>query len=225
MGLRRGCRLVVARLALQGELGLQVFKYVAQLVENTITFLLVLTNRISAGNAPLALPRGRVGVAGGAGEIIFFPAEGCQALGGVAATLLPNAANAISGGGKDYAEATIKNQVFDGQKLDNKDFSGADAVDASFKKASLRGARFFKSDCERADFTGADLTGASFESANLKDAILSGAKAEGTAFSQTILDAKSISGADFTEAVVQPYVQKELCKRATGATAESLFCP
>ena len=54
---------------------------------------------------------------------------------------LPTAATAISGGGKDYAEATIKNQVFDGQKLDNKDFSGADAVDTSFKKASLRGAR------------------------------------------------------------------------------------
>ena len=93
-----------------------------------------------------------------------------RALGGIALVTLPDAAHAISGGGKDYAEATIKNQVFDGQKLDNKDFSGADAVDASFKKASLRGARFFKSDCERADFTGADLTGASFESANLKDA-------------------------------------------------------
>ena len=132
--------------------------------------------------------------------------------------------NAISGGGKDYAEATIKNQNFDGQKLDNKDFSGADAVDTSFKKASLRGARFFKSDCERADFSGADLTGASFESANLKDAILANAKAEGTAFSQTILDAKSFEGADFTEAVVQPYVQKER-KRATGATAEARFCP
>ncbi|CAH0363835.1 unnamed protein product, partial [Pelagomonas calceolata] len=138
---------------------------------------------------------------------------------------LPTAATAISGGGKDYAEATIKNQNFDGQKLDNKDFSGADAVDTSFKKASLRGARFFKSDCERADFTGADLTGASFESANLKDAVLAGAKAEGTAFSQTILDAKSFEGADFTEAVVQPYVQKELCKRVSGNTAESLFCP
>ena len=148
-----------------------------------------------------------------------------RALGGIALVTLPDAATAISGGGKDYAEATIKNQNFDGQKLDNKDFSGADAVDTSFKKASLRGARFFKSDCERADFTGADLTGASFESANLKDAILSGAKAEGTAFSQTILDAKTFDGADFTEAVVQPYVQKELCKRAKGATADSLFCP
>ena len=146
-----------------------------------------------------------------------------QALGTLVA--LPTAANAISGGGKDYAEATIKNQNFDGQKLDNKDFSGADAVDTSFKKASLRGARFFKSDCERADFSGADLTGASFESANLKDAILANAKAEGTAFSQTILDAKSFEGADFTEAVVQPYVQKELCKRVSGNTAESLFCP
>ena len=131
---------------------------------------------------------------------------------------LPTAANAISGGGKDYAEATIKNQNFDGQKLDNKDFSGADAVDTSFKKASLSGARFFKSDCERADFSGADLTGASFESANLERCGPAGAKAEGTAFSQTILDAKSFDGADFTEAVVQPYVQKE---RASGRPAPS----
>ena len=60
-----------------------------------------------------------------------------QALGGIAVTLLPNAATAISGGGKDYAEATIKNQVFDGQKLDNKDFSGADATGADFTDASI----------------------------------------------------------------------------------------
>lgn len=149
-----------------------------------------------------------------------------QALGGLAGTLLPNAANAVSGGGKDFAEATIRGQKFDDQKLDNKDFSGADAVDATFKKASLRGARFFKSDCERADFTGADLTGASLENANLKDADLSGVRAEGTAFSQTILDAKSIEGADFTEAVLQPYVQKKLCTMVKdAATRDSLFCP
>ena len=149
-----------------------------------------------------------------------------QALGGLAATLLPGAAHAIVGGGKDFASSSIKGQVFDGQKLDSKDFSGSDAVDASFKKASLRGARFFKADCERADFTGADLTGASFENANLKDAILTGAKAEGAAFSQTILDAASLEGADFTEAVVQPYVQKGLCATVKRpATRDSLFCP
>ena len=127
--------------------------------------------------------------------------------------------------GSGYATGNIQQSMAARVHLRGTATKFADAVDTSFKKASLRGARFFKSDCERADFTGADLTGASFESANLKDAILSNAKAEGTAFSQTILDAKSFEGADFTEAVVQPYVQKELCKRATGATAESLFCP
>jgi len=65
-----------------------------------------------------------------------------QALGGLAGTLLPNAANAVSGGGKDFAEATIRSQKFDGQKLDNKDFSGADAVDATFKGEFERGTIF-----------------------------------------------------------------------------------
>ena len=60
---------------------------------------------------------------------------------------------------------------------------------------------------------------------NLEGTKLTGALAEGTAFSQTILDAGDLTGADFTDAVIQPYVQKELCKRAKGATADSLFCP
>ena len=87
---------------------------------------------------------------------------------------------------------------------------------------SLRAARFFKADCERADFAGADLTGASFESANLKDAVLDGAKAEGTAFSQTILDASM--GRTWTAR--RPALRAEGArKRATGATADGLFCP
>ena len=78
------------------------------------------------------------------------------------------------------------------------------------------------------------MTAASFEGTNLKDAKLTNAVAQGTAFSQTIADAGDIRGADFTDAVIQPYVQKMLCARgdaagtnaATGAdTRESLFCP
>ena len=75
--------------------------------------------------------------------------------------------------------------------------------------------------------SGADLSAASLEGANLEGTKLTGALAEGTAFSQTILDAGDLTGADFTDAVIQPYVQKGLCGRkdVTGATRDSLFCP
>ena len=58
--------------------------------------------------------------------------------------LAPAPASAVSGGGKDYAEATIKGQDFSGKTFNNKDFSGCDAVDTNFAKSKLRGARFFK---------------------------------------------------------------------------------
>lgn len=123
-------------------------------------------------------------------------------LGGIC--VVPAASYAVSGGGKDFAEATIKGKDFSGQSLNNKDFSGADAVDANFAGAKLRGARFFKSDCARVDFSGADLTSASLEGSNLEGAKLTGAVAEGAAFSQTIGDAADISDVDFTDAVIQP---------------------
>ncbi|KAH8045550.1 hypothetical protein JL720_16648 [Aureococcus anophagefferens] len=59
--------------------------------------------------------------------------------------LAPAPASAVSGGGKDYAEATIKGQDFSGKTFNNKDFSGCDAVDTNFAKSKLR-ARFFKAD-------------------------------------------------------------------------------
>ncbi|KAH8070217.1 hypothetical protein JL720_11771 [Aureococcus anophagefferens] len=67
--------------------------------------------------------------------------------------LAPAPASAVSGGGKDYAEATIKGQDFSGKTFNNKDFSGCDAVDTNFAKSKLRGARFFKADLARADFS------------------------------------------------------------------------
>ena len=157
-------------------------------------------------------------------------------VGGAASVLVGGLAPAvaISGGGKDYAEADLRGADFSGQTLNSKDFSGADGVDAVFAKAKLRGARFFKADMERADFSGADLTSASLEGCNLTGASLRGAVAEGAAFSKTIADAGDIRDVDFTDAVIQPYTQKELCGRddasgtnpATGVgTRDSLFCP
>ena len=140
---------------------------------------------------------------------------------------------AVSGGGKDYAEQTIKFQDFSGKVYTGKDFSGADAVGTNFKGSTMRGARFFKSDLAKADFSKADISGASFEGANLEGTILTDTIAEGTAFSQTLVDVADISGTDFTDAIMRSDIQKNLCKRpdAKGTnpktqvdTRDSLFC-
>ena len=140
---------------------------------------------------------------------------------------------AVSGGGKDYAGLTIKGDDFSKKVYTNKDFSGVDAVGTKFMSSKLQGTRFFKADLEGADFSKADLTGASLEGANLSGVKLTDAIAEGTAFSQTLEDVADLKGADFTDAIIQTYVQRNVCKRpdATGvnsqtgiATRDSLFC-
>jgi len=145
----------------------------------------------------------------------------------------PGVANAISGGGLDYASQDIRTMDFSKKKLNEKDFSGSNAIACQFTGSSLRGARFFKADLERADYTGADLTGASFEGANLKDTILKDTVLEGAYFSETVELAADIRGADFTDANIRKDIVDKLCQRPdaegenprTGVdTRDSLLC-
>lgn len=140
---------------------------------------------------------------------------------------------AVSGGGKDYAGATLNGEDFSNGQYTGKDFSGVDAVGTKFKNSSLRGARFFKADLAGADFSGCDLSAASFEGANLEGVKLTNAIAEGTAFSQTIEDVGDITGVDFTDAVIRSDINKKLCSRSDAIgvnpktsveTRDSLFC-
>ncbi|KAJ1453469.1 hypothetical protein M885DRAFT_524407 [Pelagophyceae sp. CCMP2097] len=149
------------------------------------------------------------------------------------AAAIPGSAVAVSGGGKDFAVATLKGLDMSGQNYNGKDFSGADAVGTNFRGSKMRGARFFKSTLAGADFSNCDLSGASFEGANLEGAIFTGAVAEGTAFSPTLDDVGDVEGVDFTDAVMRSDVQKHLCARpdakgtnkVTGVdTRDSLLC-
>ncbi|KAJ8604822.1 hypothetical protein CTAYLR_001024 [Chrysophaeum taylorii] len=160
-----------------------------------------------------------------------------EALRGLAAwssMAVTSRAMAVSGGGKDYAGATIAGEDFSNGQYANKDFSGVDAAGTNFKNSKLRGARFFKADVAGADFSGSDLTAASFEGANLDGTKLTGSVCEGSAFSQTLETVGDISQVDFTDAVIRQDINRRLCERSdakgvnptTGvSTRDSLFCP
>jgi uncharacterized protein YjbI with pentapeptide repeats len=74
-----------------------------------------------------------------------------------------SSALAVSGGGKDFADANLRGQNFNGQSYISKDFTQCDGTGASFKETVLRGSRFYKAKLNDADFSGADLTGVSLE--------------------------------------------------------------
>jgi|Dee2metaT_26_FD_contig_41_625924_length_866_multi_3_in_0_out_0_1 uncharacterized protein YjbI with pentapeptide repeats len=141
---------------------------------------------------------------------------------------------AISGGGLDFASSDISKRDFSSGDYSKKDFSGSVANEATFKNSVLRGSRFYKADLKDSDFTGADCNTAGFDEAdlsgvNFKDAVLMNAYFTGS----TLEAAASIENADFSDAVINPTVQKKLCKREdakgtnakTGTdTRESLMC-
>lgn len=143
-------------------------------------------------------------------------------------------ADAVSGGGMDFASSDISGKDFSRQSLVQKDFSGALALNTNFRDAKLRACRFFKTNLKDADFAGADMTGAALEQAQLEGASFENAVLESAYFTTTIEEARTITGADFTDAIMPERAQKALCERSdakgtnptTGVdTRDSLLCP
>lgn len=145
----------------------------------------------------------------------------------------PNAARAVSGGGKDFSGQSISGEDFSGKKLAGKEFRQVEAIGTNFKGADLRGCSFFKADLQKADFTGANMSGVSLEGAKLEGVILKDARLDGAFFTETVSEVEDLKNADLSDALLPPRSAKLLCERpdvsgknpATGVdTRESLMC-
>jgi uncharacterized protein YjbI with pentapeptide repeats len=133
---------------------------------------------------------------------------------------------------ESYDRQNLRYSDFANRDLRGDDFTRADMANADLHGANLRGSRLFDTTLSQAnltdvDMTGATLDGARFIRANLTNAILEGAYAFDTDFRGAVID-----GADFTDVLLDPITNDQLCEVAQGtnpvtgrSTRETLFCP
>lgn len=132
----------------------------------------------------------------------------------------------------DYARANFVEKDFSGQDLRDALFDHANLRGSNFSHANLQGVRFFSANLEGANFEGADLRGADLESARLTRVNFTNALLEGAFATNVLIKGVIIDGADFTDVLLRPDVEKQLCAIAQGTnpvtgrnTKDTLFCP
>ncbi|GFH43859.1 hypothetical protein CTEN210_00332 [Chaetoceros tenuissimus] len=151
-------------------------------------------------------------------------------------TIASSPANAVSGGGLDYANLDITGQDFsnNSKTYKGKDFTQVIAKGTNFSGSNLQGCRFYKAFLVNTNFEGADLRGAALEDTSMDGANLKNAIASGTYFSASLLDVATAENADFTDASIPPKTLARFCDRedvkgtnpVTGNdTRDTLFCP
>ncbi|WP_204140414.1 pentapeptide repeat-containing protein [Halomicronema sp. CCY15110] len=133
---------------------------------------------------------------------------------------------------ESYDRQSLRYADFANRDFRGDDFTRADLANANLQGADFRGARLFDTTLSQADMTGANMTGATLDGArfirtNLTNAILEGAYAFDTDFRGAVIE-----GADFTDVLLAPKTNNQLCKVATGtnpvtgrATRDTLYCP
>ena len=123
-----------------------------------------------------------------------------------------------------YAQENTVNYAL--TDLSNRDFSHLNLVGGVFAGAEMRGTNFQGADLSESIFTKGNLLQANLEGANLTDsladrvildqAILTNAILTNAMMSSTRFYDAEITGADFTEAFIDRYQAKLMCKRAKG---------
>ncbi len=125
----------------------------------------------------------------------------------------------------------LKGKDYSGQNLQTAEFANTNLEQSNFSNADLRGAVFNGTKMAQVNLHAANFTNGiayltDFTEADLSDAVLVEAMMLRSTF-----DGAKIDGADFSDAVLDRIVVKQLCDRATGvnsktgvSTRESLGC-
>ncbi len=133
---------------------------------------------------------------------------------------------------ESYDRQSLRYAEFAHRDFRGDDFTRADLANADLQGTDFRGARLFDTTLSQANMTGANMTGATLDGArfiraNLTNAILEGAYAFDTDFSDAIIE-----GADFTDVLLDPKTNRQLCEVAAGTnpvtgrnTRDTLYCP
>ena len=111
-----------------------------------------------------------------------------------------------------------------GQNLQNTEYVKYDLSGKDLGDADFTGSYFSVSSLKNADLSGANLTNVIAYASRFDNADLSNANFSGAELLKSRFDGATIDGADFTDAVLDRSQQKNLCKVATGNTADSLGC-
>ncbi|OCQ95977.1 hypothetical protein BCD67_22915 [Oscillatoriales cyanobacterium USR001] len=130
-----------------------------------------------------------------------------------------------------YSNAELTRHDFSGQVLRSAEFSNANMELTNFSNADLRGAVMSASVMVKANLHGADLTNAMADQVKFTNADLSDVVFVEAILLRSTFEGVDITGADFTDAILDGFQIKQLCKIATGvnsktgvATRDSLGC-
>ncbi|NET85685.1 MAG: pentapeptide repeat-containing protein [Moorea sp. SIO1F2] len=131
----------------------------------------------------------------------------------------------------NHALTDLSYHDYSNQNLVGGVFAGAEMRGINFQGADLSGSIFTKANLLKANLEGANLTNSLADRVFLDQAILTNAILTDAIMNSTRFYDAEITGADFTDALIDRYQAKLMCKRATGvnpvtkiSTRDSLGC-